>query len=191
MGYCVVELFWVWLLVCIEQRLMIIKYNIARDGSLCRTLQNIKTTSIYFYLFFYFPITGPESLYKTFCNENISSNPFKALLHISNFISCLDQILFRNNFLQICFLEKIASSNIWNRYNSNSGSESYFHLCIDFLHWQNHHLDLRAMALLSHISWSQSLCVHWTISILKCGSPRATSALQCIDTETHRNKNIF
>ena len=122
---------------------MIIKYNIARDGSLCRTLQNIKTTSIYFYLFFYFPITGPESPYKTFCNENISSNPFKALLHISNFISCLDQILFRNNFCKFVSWKKIASSNIWNRYNnSNSGSESYFHLCIDFLHWQNHHLDL-------------------------------------------------
>ena len=86
--------------------------------------------------------------------------------------------------MQICFLEKIASSNIWNRYNSNSGSESYFHLCIDFLHWQNHHLDLRAMALLSHISWSQSLCVHWTISILKCGSPRATSALQYLQKHT-------
>lgn len=122
---------------------MIIKYNIARDGSLCRTLQNIKTTSIYFYLFFYFPITGPESPNKTVCNENISSNPFKALLlHISNFISCLDQILFQNNFCKFVSWKKIASSNIWNRYNSNSGSESYFHLCIDFLHWQNHHLDL-------------------------------------------------
>ena len=96
-------------LVCIEQRLMIIKYNIARDGSLCRTLQNIKTTSIYFYLFFYFPITGPESPYKTFCNENISSNPFKALLHISNFISCLDQILFRNNFCKFVSWKKLQA----------------------------------------------------------------------------------
>ena len=158
---------------------MIIKYNIARDGSLCRTLQNIKTTSIYFYLFFYFPITGPESPNKTVCNENISSNPFKALLlHISNFISCLDQILFRNNFCKFVSWKKIASSNIWNRYNSNSGSESYFHLCIGKIIIEI----CGARAVLSRISWSRSLCVHWTISILKYGSPMG----QCSQKQKHK-----
>ena len=85
------------------------KYNIARDGSLCRTLRNIKTTSIYFYLFFYLPITGPESPYKTFSNENISSNPIKGLLHI---FQTLYPVQFSD---QIFFLNKFANFISWNK----------------------------------------------------------------------------
>ena len=50
---------------------------------------------------------------------------------------------------------------------------------LDFLHWKNHHLD-QWLWLYSVVYHSPNHYVQWTISILKYGSPRAsTSILLC------------
>ena len=127
------------------------KYNIARDGSLCRTLRNIKTTSIYFYLFFYLPITGPESPYKTFSNENISSNPIKGLLHI---FQTLYPVQFSD---QILFLNKFANFVSWNRNCQRiTDSSKYIIYVIPSVVWST-----RVMFSCTLIIWLCAACPRW------------------------------